>query len=133
MAGETELAEKISAFLDDRKLRVDGGWPKVTKDELDALREITGDLLDLKYERDVDNDRAVTARFTDLTSHEHLRYRAVPRLPDEWELDLTSPEVFLHWTILSLNSAHAHEAQATFFRLMQHDYLERRKREDKDV
>ena len=74
---EEKLFDRISDFLEEHKSRVDTGWPEVTKFEFNELHGIIEDLIDLKWDRDVDSDAPVRVR---------LENRTVGRLPYSFHL-----------------------------------------------
>lgn len=72
------LDTKIDKFISMRRKSKTGGWAEVTDCDIDDLSEIINDLLELKFERDCDNDLPVEFCLVDRNKHYSIPYVYVP-------------------------------------------------------
>lgn len=92
MSKKATLLKRIEAFLAEPRKAKAADWPEVTDEDMAQLRDIVGRLIDLKFERDVDNDSPVEAVLVDRTRFErplNIPVRYTHRASDgRSELDL---------------------------------------------
>lgn len=82
------LATRLDVFLSDFRASEDrgGGWPNITTEEMVELLDIFGEIIDLKFERDCDGDRAIQYVATYRKAH-RLHYVLSPV-----RLDMDAPD-----------------------------------------
>lgn len=88
-----ELFEKLNQFLD---LQIGDGcdWPVVEKEDFFKLHEIVRDVIDLKYERDCDNDSVLLFDITNRKTHYQSLYPSIKRAEvDEEGNTISFPDV----------------------------------------
>src|SRR5690606_27671868 len=98
----------IDAFLAQRS-ESDGGYAPVADGDTEALYDIVGQLIELKYENDPDGDRPVQAYLVDLTRFERPMLlqvpRTGPRIDPALELALTREALRRHAMMSEFHAA----------------------------
>lgn len=99
-----QLHDMLDHFLDNYiPAEDDGGYLVVMRDDLVALEEIVGEIIDLKFERDVDGDRAVVPLFDDRTKG-RMTFAHIPYDP---ERDTFDGDAVVNWYSTMSNAIHA--------------------------
>ncbi len=84
-----QLLNKINKFL-KTKVKNDGtGWTPIDRDDLGQLQDIFSDLIDLKWDRDCDNDVSLQVKVIDRTKFEPNYFENIPY--DKGDESFTSP------------------------------------------
>lgn len=77
-----DLMKQIQEFLAERRLE-DGGWAEVKQEDIEQLSEIIWELINLKFEKDVDGDLPVNFRLANRNIERFLYPVKVPYQSDE--------------------------------------------------
>jgi hypothetical protein len=88
-----QLHALLDTFLDNHIAAEEGGWPVVMRDDLVALEEVFGEIIDLKFERDCDGDRAVVPLLDDRTKGR----MTFAHIPDGPERDTFDGDAVVKW------------------------------------
>ncbi|MHC4188403.1 MAG: hypothetical protein ACYSUB_01800 [Planctomycetota bacterium] len=72
------LDSLINRFLDDRRKSDGSGWACITSEDMDTLREIIHELIELKCEPDADGDYPIEFKLINRRTHERMCYRPLP-------------------------------------------------------
>lgn len=71
------LDQLIDHFLEDHR-ESDGGYAKVTTDDIHLLYKIIRELIDIKCDRDPDGDFPIEFEIVNRRTHESMHYGQVP-------------------------------------------------------
>lgn len=92
-ATRATLESKIDAFLKERRCSRGGGWAEVTSEDIENLDEIIELLVDLKSDRDADNDQTIQWSLVNRRVQEGCPFRAAPYSHDDIEDHLAAVEL----------------------------------------
>lgn len=87
------LNSKIDAFLKERRRSRGGGWAEVTEEDIQDLDEIIGLLVDLKSDRDADNDQTIQWSLVNRRVQEGCPFTAPPYSHNDIEDHLAAVEL----------------------------------------
>ena len=74
----SKLQKMINDFLEERRISEYGGWAPVTKEDMNALRDILVELIELKWSADPDGDRPMNFVLVDRTRYGSFHFHPVP-------------------------------------------------------
>lgn len=73
----SHLDNLIDHFLEDHR-ESDGGYAKITTEDIHLLYEIIRELIDIKCDRDPDGDLPIEFEIVNRRTHERMHYGQVP-------------------------------------------------------
>jgi hypothetical protein len=79
-AAKLALLDKITRFILNTRVSLDGGWAPVTKVEFETLNGIIQALIDVKWGPDADGDRPINYKLIDRTRFESDHFFLLPYL-----------------------------------------------------
>lgn len=119
---------KLDAFLKTPRMSENGGWSKVEDQDMEDLTEIIQLLIDMKFERDGENDPSVEFDLVDRNKYERMHFVPVPY--SAWKSrDKDGATEFQVLEAAELNVAVAMERFKSAFKMFQ--YQERDKAKEK--
>ena len=120
-----EIFKKIEAFLDEPRSS-NGGYAKITDQDVVDLKDIINMLIDAKCETDPDGDLPLQVKVVNLTTHQSTHFMALPHHHDtEKSKDLKDV-----LSIASMNASIAVDQVTKTVRLM--ELLDRFEKEDEE-
>lgn len=99
----SHLDSLIDSFLEDHR-ESDGGYAKITPEDIQELHEIVRELIELKCDKDPDGDLPIEFEIVNRRTHESMQYAPVPyRNGEDGDGDPTPFMEMLRTLVLNMN------------------------------